>query len=505
MTKEHEGMKIIKVGVKAGRAESEATEALVLILGEGDNLSGQSASSIDKAMGGAITDLLKSKEFEGKLGDLALLHTQRTIPAKRVLLVGVGKKASAGLDTIRQAMGYAAKRVRQAKAASFTVSIPTFVLLEVAQAMAEGAILGSYQFNIYRSDMAPGKDVEQMTLLAPETSQVRDLSEGIRRGTASAEAAVFVRDLCNHPSNVMTPTRIAQEAKAVAKETGVSLKILEQKDMEKLGMGALLGVAQGSHEPPKFIILEYHGARKKDDRPVVLVGKTVTFDTGGISLKPAENMEHMKADMTGGAEVLAAMRAAARLKLPLNLVSILPVTENMPGGRAMKPGDIVTTLSGKTVEVQNTDAEGRLILSDGLAYAGRYKPAVLIDIATLTGACVVALGQFAIGMFGTDTSLKESVRKAGLRAGERVWEMPLWDEYFEQLKSDVADMRNIGGRGGGMITAALFLSKFAGDWPWVHLDIASTDWSERERAYIPKGPTGIGTRLLIQYLIDRTL
>jgi len=275
--------------------------------------------------------------------------------------------------------------------------------------------------------------------------------------------------------------------------------------MEKQGIGALLGVARGSHEPPKFIILEYRGARKKDERPVVLVGKTITFDTGGISLKPAENMEHMKADMTGGAEVLAAMRAAARLKLPLNLVSILPTTENMPGGGAMKPGDIVKTLSGKTVEVQNTDAEGRLILSDGLSYAARYKPAALIDIATLTGACVVALGQFAIGMFGTDTNLKEAIRHAGLRAGERVWEMPLWEEYFEQLRSDVADMRNIGGRGGGMITAALCLSKFAGDWPWVHLDIASTDWSERERAYIPKGPTGIGTRLLIQFLINRSL
>jgi len=206
-----------------------------------------------------------------------------------------------------------------------------------------------------------------------------------------------------------------------------------------------------------------------------------------------------------GAEVLATVRAAARLKLPLNLVGILPATENMPGGRAMKPGDIITTLSGKTVEVQNTDAEGRLILSDGLTYAARYKPSALIDIATLTGACVVALGQFAIGMFGTDDTVKEAVRRAGLRAGERVWEMPLWDEYFEQLKSDVADMRNIGGRGGGMITAALFLSKFADGCPWVHLDIASTDWSERERAYISKGPTGIGTRLLIQYLMDRSL
>jgi leucyl aminopeptidase len=503
-------MKMMRVEVKTGRAETAATEVLVLIHCEGESLSEQDALSVDKAMGGALTDLLKSKEFEGKPGELALLHTLRRIPAKRVLLVGVGKKAAVGLDTIRQAMGHAAKRVRQAKAASFTVAVPAIVprdssTIEIAQVMAEGAILGSYQFNAYRSDGTPGKDVEALTLLAPQKSQMRDLSEGIRRGTATAEAAVFVRDLCNHPSNVMNPSRIAQEAKAIAKETGVSLKILEQKDMEKLGMGALLGVARGSHEPPKFIVLEYRGSRKKADRPVVLVGKTVTFDTGGISLKPAENMEHMKADMTGGAEVLAAMRAAARLKLPLNLVSILPVTENMPGGRAMKPGDIVTTLSGKTVEVQNTDAEGRLILSDGLAYAGRYKPAALIDIATLTGACVVALGQFAIGMFGTDAGLKESMRKAGLRAGERVWEMPLWDEYFEQLKSDVADMRNIGGRGGGMITAALFLSKFAGDWPWVHLDIASTDWSERERAYIPKGPTGIGTRLLIQYLIDRTL
>jgi leucyl aminopeptidase len=231
-------------------------------------------------------------------------------------------------------------------------------------------------------------------------------------------------------------------------------------------MGALLGVSRGSQEPPKFIILEYNGTKKKDERPVVLVGKTITFDTGGISLKPAENMEHMKADMTGGAEVLASIRAAARLKLPLRLISILPVAENMPGGRAMKPGDIVTTLSGKTVEVQNTDAEGRLILADGLAYAMRYKPAALIDIATLTGACVVALGQFAIGMFGTDQALKEQVRKSGQKAGERVWEMPLWEEYFEQLKSDVADMRNIGGRGGGMITAALFLRKFVGDCPW---------------------------------------
>jgi leucyl aminopeptidase len=504
-------MNIMQVDLKVGRAEGESAEVLALTHCEGEGLNKQDAAAIDKLLGGSVRELVQTKEFEGKANESLLFHTQGKVPARRLLLIGLGKKKDLTLDVIRQAMGQAAKRVRQAKAGSFTVAVPVVMPkghspVEVAQAMTEGAILGGYQFTTYRTgDDAVEKDVEQMTLLAQHKSQVRQLTEGIRRGVATAEATVFVRDLCNHPSNVMTPVRIANEAKSIAKSEALTLKILEQKEMEQLGMGALLGVARGSHEPPKFIILEYNGAKKKDERPVVLVGKTITFDTGGISLKPAENMEHMKADMTGGAEVLASIRAAARLKLPLRLISILPVAENMPGGRAMKPGDIVKTLSGKTVEVQNTDAEGRLILADALAYAQRYNPSALVDIATLTGACVVALGQFAIGMFGTDQKLKEQVRKSGLKAGERVWEMPLWEEYFEQLRSDVADMRNIGGRGGGMITAALFLSKFTGDCSWVHLDIASTDWSERERAYIPKGPTGIGTRLLIQYLIDRSL
>ncbi|MBX3349087.1 MAG: leucyl aminopeptidase [Nitrospira sp.] len=503
-------MNIMRVHAKQGRVDTDRTEALVILLCEDDSLATSEGAVLDRALGGALRELQRSREFEGKLHEVMLLHTHGKLPAKRLILAGLGKRPQLGLDQIRQAMGYAVKRVRRAKAGSFTVVLPSAVppgasVSDLSQTLTEGAILGSYQFTAYRSEAPVGKGVATMTILVSQKSHLNPISEGIRRGIATAEATVFVRDLCNHPSNVMTPTKIASEAKAIAKDTGVNLKILEQKEMERLGMGALLGVAKGSHEPPKFIILQYHGAKKKDDSPVVLVGKTITFDTGGISLKPAENMEQMKADMTGGAEVLATVRAAARLKLPLNLIGILPVAENMPGGRAMRPGDVVTTLSGKTVEVQNTDAEGRLILSDGLAYATRFKPAALIDIATLTGACVVALGQFAIGMFGTDTTLKAAITGAGLRAGERVWEMPLWEEYFEQLRSDVADMRNIGGRGGGMITAALFLSKFVGDYPWVHLDIASTDWSERERAYIPKGPTGIGTRLLIQFLINRSL
>jgi leucyl aminopeptidase len=504
------------VKVKQSRAENEPAEVLVLSHFDGDPALQEEAAAVDRALQGAIRDLLKTGEFQGKSNQTVLLHTQGKIFAKRVLLVGLGKKKEAKLDSVRQAMGTAVKRIRQAGARSFSTvlhgrSIPDTSDLELAQAMTEGVILGGYQFTVYRTTQNGDqpKDIERMTVIAPKAEAQADITEGMRRGVASAEAAMFVRDLSNHPSNVMTPSRVAAEAKKVGKEHHVRVKILEQRDVEKLGMGAFLGVARGSHEPPKFIILEYRGSgtAKRNGRahqPIVLVGKTITFDTGGISLKPSENMEQMKADMTGGAEVLATIRAVSRLRLPLHVIGILPATENMPGGRAIKPGDILKTMLGLTVEVQNTDAEGRLILADGLHYATRLKPAAIIDIATLTGACAVALGQFAIGMFSNRDVLKQRIQQAGTKSGERVWEMPLWDDYFEQLKSDVADVRNIGGRGGGMITAALFLSKFVGDCPWVHLDIASTDWSDRERAYISKGPTGIGTRLLIQYLIDES-
>ena len=509
-------MNVMHVRVKQGRIETEPAEVLVLSHHEGDSAMQEEASIVDRALHGWLRGLLKSGEFEGKQNQTVLFHTQGKIPAKRVLLVGLGKKKDLRTDTVRQAMGTAVKRVSQTGARSFVTPIPGLAVpsaspLEVAQAMVEGSLLGAYRFSVYRSEASSKpKDLAGITMLAPSNGKVSDLEEGVRRGLASAEATAFVRDLCNHPSNVMTPTRLAKEAKAIARERAVHLKVLEKQSLERLGMGALLGVARGSHEPPKFIVLEYSGHRRTGrnshgTKPIVLVGKTITFDTGGISLKPAENMEQMKADMTGGAEVLATIRAISRLRLPLHVIGILPATENMPGGRAIKPGDILTTLSGKTVEVQNTDAEGRLILADGLTYATRYKPAAIIDVATLTGACTVALGQFAIGMLGNNAALKKRLEQAGLQAGERVWEMPLWEDYFEQLKSDVADMRNIGGRGGGMITAAIFLSKFIGDYPWVHLDIASTDWSDRERAYIPKGPTGIGTRLLIQYLINQAM
>lgn len=503
-------MPLTDIRVKQCRAEAEAAEVLVLLHFEGERVLRDEAAAVDRALGGALRGLINGGEFDGKANQTAVFHTQGRIPAKRVLLAGLGKKKEVRLDMVRQAMGSAAKRVRQVGAGSFHAVLPDLGMprtgpAQVTQIMVEGAVLGGYEFRQYRTvEENHRKGPTRLTVIAARGDRLKDLEEGARRGRASAEATWLVRDLCNHPSNVMTPSRVVQEAKAVAKERGIKLKVLERRDMERLGMGALLGVARGSHEAPKFIILEYTGPgrRGRDARPIVLVGKTITFDTGGISLKPAENMEQMKADMTGGAEVLAAIRAAARLRLPLHVISILPATENMPGGRAIKPGDILKTLSGKTVEVQNTDAEGRLILADGLAYATRYKPRAIIDVATLTGACIVALGRHAIGMFCNDEALKRRIQEAGEAAGERVWEMPLWQEYFEQLKSDVADMRNIGGRPAGMITAAMFLKQFVGDSPWVHLDIASTDWGDSERPYIPKGPTAIGTRLLLQYLLN---
>ena len=497
----------MKTTVKQGMLTDMTTEVLVIPGYEKETSLDKTIQPLDRSLSGQLAELRKSGEFQGKPNQMALLHTRGAIQAKRLLLIGLGKREDLTLDRIRQAMGTVAKRVRQIEVRSFATVIlgvnrsgmwPD----DLAQAMVEGVILGDYRFTTYRTDSShKSKPLNGLTIVVDKSALVSTVKRGIQRGEASGEATCFARDLCQHPANVMTPPRVVEEAKKIAKEKNVRLTVLNPSKMKQLGMGGVLGVGQGSQHPSQFIILDYRGG-KKNDKPIVLVGKTVTFDTGGISLKPSENMEHMKADMTGGAEVLATLRAAARLRLPLNVVGLLPVAENMPGGRATKPGDILTMLSGKTVEVQNTDAEGRLILADGLAYAERLKPACVIDIATLTGACIVALGQFAIGMLGNDEKLKGQLKQAGERAGERVWEMPLWDEYFEQLKSDVADMRNIGGRGGGMITAAMFLKQFVGKFPWAHLDIASTDWSATDRPCISKGPTAHGTRLLIQYLLN---
>jgi leucyl aminopeptidase len=507
---------MMDIKVRTGHVEEEAADAVVVMHCEGEPRLAGGASALDTHLKGRLAALLKSGEFTGKPNQVSIVHVApgERVHAKRVVLVGLGKPKEVSLEKLRQATATAAKAIRTVGAESFAVSVqdPAQLLTglpaasrvrEVAQALVESAILGLYQFTVYHTEQKDkAKDVRRMTVLVSDPPALAQAQQGARQGQIVGEAATYVRDLCNHPANVVTPTYIANEAKKVARERGVRCTVLDRPQMERLGMGAILGVARGSHEPPKFIILEYRGG-PRGERPVALVGKTITFDSGGISLKPADNMEQMKADMTGGAAVLAAVRAAARLRLPLNLVAVIPATENMPGGRAIKPGDVLRSLSGKTIEVINTDAEGRLILADGLTYAQRFKPAALVDIATLTGACVVALGNHAIGVLGNNERLIGELKDAGERCGERVWQLPLWEEYYEQIKSDVADVKNTGGRAGGTITAAAFLSKFAGDGVWAHLDIASTDWSERERAYIPKGATGVGVRLLIQFLCNR--
>ena len=505
------------ITARKGRIEDESADAVLLIHCEGERHLSREAAAVDARLRGRLAGLITSGEFTGRLGQVSILHVApgERLRAKRVVLAGFGKRKDASLDKLRQAAGSAAKAIRNLGAKSFAVpvqdpagfltSVPAAGRVrDVAQALSEGALLGLYQFTMYRTERKDetNKAVRKMSVVVSDPRALAHAQQGVRQGQVFGEATTLVRDLCNHPANVVTPTYIANEARKIARERGVSVKVLDRPAMQRLGMGALLGVARGSHEPPKFIILEYRGG-PRGERPVALVGKTITFDSGGISLKPADNMEQMKADMTGGAAVLGTVRAAARLRLPINIVALIPATENMPGGSATKPGDILTSLSGKTIEVINTDAEGRLILADGLTYANRYKPSVVVDIATLTGACVVALGHYAIGVLGNNERLIGELKAAGDQCGERAWQLPLWEEYYDQIKSDVADVKNTGGRAGGTITAAAFLSKFVGDARWAHLDIASTDWSDRERAYIPKGATGVGTRLLIQFLFNR--
>jgi len=339
-----------------------------------------------------------------------------------------------------------------------------------------------------------------VTVLGETADEIGSLGEGLRMGKIISEAVCMTRDLVNAPGNSITPTALAQKAQQIAKEHGMDCQVMGVSQAEAMGMGAFAAVAKGSQEPGKFITLEYNKGKGLDT--IALVGKGITFDSGGISIKPSERMERMKDDMSGAAAVLATMKAASELRLPLHLVGIIPATENLPGGRAYKPGDVLKTLSGQTVEVISTDAEGRLILSDSLYYSLRYQPKAIVDLATLTGACVIALGDYVIGLFGNDEPLVKRIEEASKKTGEKVWRLPLWDEYFEYLKSDVADFRNVGTRSAGAIIGGIFLNKFVEKTPWVHLDIAGPASIDKERPYIPSGGTGVGVRLLIQLLRD---
>ncbi len=495
----------MEIKVQSRPSRRETGEVLVWGHYEGSPLSAE-LKRLDHTINGRIEEAFDSKVFSGKFLTTTLLQTNNKA-TPRVLLLGLGPLREMTLDKTRQAMGKAATFLRDAGVTHLFVPLSGMKfsrasLPSIAQVLVEGVVLALYRFDRYKTDRKENaKEIKELCLGLARGGNKASVTRAVLHGQWIAEAVNATRDLCNLPSNVLTPSRLAEEAKMLGERYPIRVSVLERADAEDIGMGAFLGVARGTTEPPKFIVLEYRGAR---GRPVALIGKSVTFDSGGISIKPAENMEQMKYDMSGGATVLGAMKVAAQMKLPLHIVGVLPATDNMPSGHAMHPGDIVNTLSGKTVEVINTDAEGRLCLADAITYAMRYKPHTIIDLATLTGACVVALGHHAMALFGNHPPLIERIKRASEETGERVWPMPLWEEYFDQIKSDVADLKNTGGRPGGSITAALFLKQFVGETPWVHLDIAGVAWNgEKQRPYTPKGSTGAGVRLLIQYLIEQ--
>jgi leucyl aminopeptidase len=495
----------VKISVSKGKLADTSCEATILALFEGRELAG-AALHIDTESNGLIGELIGSHDFEAKPSQISVIYTRGSLPAKRIVLVGLGKYDEFNLEKLRAAFAKAMQHVRtlniKEAAASIDVNSPPGRKEKIAQAMVEGALLGLYQYAPFKTvDRENLKDMERLTILTEE-NDFPLIKVAVEEAEAIAHAVLFTRDLVSAPANRMTPAILAKEAGGITGRRGLSCTVLDKVKLNELGMNSLLSVASGSNEEPKFIILEYKGG-ETDAAPIVLVGKGVTFDSGGICIKPSDNMDKMKSDMAGGGAVLGAIMASADLQLPLNIVGLIPAAENMPSGTALKPGDVFASYSGKTIEVINTDAEGRLILADALAYGSNYKPAAIIDLATLTGACVIALGDDVIGMFGTDDKLKKELQEAGRETGELVWELPLWENYQEQIKSDIADYKNHGGRPAGAITAAAFLSKFVGDSPWVHLDIAGPAWADKDKTYIPKGASGIGVRLLVEFLRSR--
>ena len=472
-------------------------KADVLIVPLYEDLPAGMTDELDTLTGGLASVVLKSKEFTGKEGQITLLHV--TGPAAcRVLLVGLGPESDATAEKIRRSGGKAFSHSRELGLKDAALWPEAFRTAQGSFKGArdrlfyflEGGLLGLYRFGRYKTSASAGS-------LESVTVQGAGAGFPLAWLEVTTSAASFARDLVNTPSNEKMPAAIAGIARGL-QGGPTEVKVLDRDEAGREGMQAFLSVAQGSAEPPQFIIVHYRGA---EALPIVLVGKTITFDSGGLSIKPAEGMERMKYDMAGGAAVLAVCRAAAELGMPVNLVGILPAAENLPGGTASRPGDVVRTLSGKTVEIISTDAEGRMTLADALGYAVKYfTPKALIDIATLTGACSIALGGEAMAMMGNDEALMDAMREASEETFERVWQMPLYDEYREYLKSDIADLKNSGGKRGSLVAAGVFLKDFVGSTPWVHLDIACSAWNDKERPYLPKGGTGVGVRLLLNLL-----
>jgi leucyl aminopeptidase len=494
----------MKIHVKKGKLWDYDTEAIALFHFEDDKKLKGAAKAINEHTALSIGEIINSGDFAGKLLQTSFLYGKGLIPAKRIFLVGLGKRKDFDLEKFRNASAKTAQEIRDLNlkkfATSLDIDVKGFSLNNLTEALVEGIILGLYQFNHFKTvERDKIKEVQEAVIVEDQEDNLKIIKPAVKSAEIISCAVSFVRDLVSTPANELTPSDLANKARELENKKHVKVNILGSAQIKKMGMHSFLGVAKGSDEPPKFIILEYHGSPKKQPY-IALVGKGITFDSGGISIKPSEKMDEMKTDMAGGAAVLGVIRAAADLNLPVNIVGLIPATENLPSGKAYKPGDILKSMSGQTIEVLNTDAEGRLILADALSYATRYKPAAIIDLATLTGACIIALGDTVIGMMGTDENLKKRLQAAGCSTGEMVWELPLWEEYHELIKSDIADFKNSGGRAGGAITAAAFLSKFVGKYPWVHLDIAGPALYKKDKPYIPKGGSGVGVRLLLHLL-----
>ena len=486
-------------------APQHSTAAHLLVFSaKGEIPAAGAAGAIDALLDGALQALAGDGELTGKRNEVRVVHSLGRAPMRRILVAGLGDREQIDLDRVRHAAAAAARRARGLADGDLAVALAGAPLAhldeaDLAQAATEGVRLGLYRFDRHLHPKEAPHQISAVRLLGSDQAA---LDRGVRAGTVLAEATNFARDLANEPSNLLTPAEMAARAEALAGETGLAFELLEEADAEALGMGSFLGVAKGSHQPAKLILLRHRGG-PNGDPAAALIGKGITFDTGGISLKPSANMGAMKQDMSGGAAVIAALGALARLQAPLNVTAIVPATENMPGGNAIKPGDVLQAMNGKTIEVLNTDAEGRLILADALAYANHLGLSPLLDVATLTGACAVALGTTTTGLMTNDDALGAEVIAAGRRAGEKIWQLPMFEEYDDLIKSPVADVKNTGGRYAGAITAAKFLATFAEDTPWVHLDMAGTDDADKDSGATVTGATGVPVRTLVRWLLDR--
>jgi leucyl aminopeptidase len=477
--------------------------AIVVNLFEGVTKPGGATGAVDSALRGAISSLIADGEIRGKKGEITVVHTLGMMKPRRVLVAGLGKQDSFTANTVREVSGDLARALRRLgveNAATIVhgAGIGNLETEHAAQAMAEGAILGAYTFTRHKSKNEDNHDVKELLVVEADARKLDAIERGVTTGTTIGQAVNLARDLSNEPANVMTPTALADAAVSISREHGLESTIFDRAQCQELGMGSFLSVAQGSAQPPKFIVLRYWGDRANPQHSIALVGKGITFDTGGTSLKPADGMENMKGDMAGGAAALAAIKIAAQLGLKYNVTAIVPATENMPGGSATKPGDIVRAMNGKTIEILNTDAEGRLVLADGLNYARHLGITRIVDVATLTGAMGVALGNLRMGLFGNSQPLMDTLKAAGDETGELMWQMPMDDPYKDQIRSDWADIKNVGGRGAGSITGALFIGAFAEGAEWTHLDIANVARTDRVSGHIVKGHTGIPIRTLVR-------